>query len=312
MNELLSILTHPVRTEDKDKAKDFTPEELRTLDFYFAKEPPILMLLVSEIKIDWSYQTRNRMRMFNEIRDNFLPGKLQTLKVSRRPDGSYYVFDGATRVLALEERGDMVRKLRCEVFDTPGQAIEALLFDWFNGRDSHENAKLENRLKALSVGGQDNGFVEKIEACGFSLIGGGRGTRINGATHMIQTWELDDNGEAMGRALFAIRNTWRDSHQIKGFVVLGIAQLYHYIHRPLDEQMRKALNRIGPEEIDHAVKQRWARIGGKRLLHPAERPPLITLIIAEEINKHPGKGGKIDIDKLTADVERERRKKKPE
>jgi hypothetical protein len=41
-----------------------------------------------------------------------------------------------------------------------------------------------------------------------------------------------------------------------------------------------------------------AKSGGKRLIHPHDRPKLITAVIVEQINKRPGRGGKIDIKQL--------------
>lgn len=292
-------VSQPAKERGRPPKQQFTPEELALAQAYIDIEPQRMDIVVSDIKIDMSYQTRIRKRIQEKIKNNLHVGMLQTLKISRRPDGSLWAMDGATRVLGLKDRGEMNRKLHCEVWDTPGQEIEAVLFYIFHDKASYEPMKIETRAQAQSVAGLDHGFVQAIEECGFSLqSGGGRGHFIRGVTHMQETWDLDHNGTAMRKALFSIKDAWRDMHKITGYMVKGLARLYHLVDRRLDEQVRKALRRLTPEDIDEAVRKRWMRVGGKRLMHPAERPPIITLVIAEEINRHPGKGGKIDLVKL--------------
>jgi hypothetical protein len=310
---IFSILETKLEEEDpatvtakKRRREQFTEEQLALARSYIDKEPGRMLLSVSDINVDMSYQTRFRQRIYDEIVECVHPGMLQTLKISKRPDGSFYAMDGATRVLALKERGDMNRKLHCEVWDTPGRDIEALMFYIFHDKASYEPMKIETRLQSLHVAGLDHGFIKAIEECGFSLIEGGRGKRIRGTTYMQQVWELDI-GDAMRKALFSIKDAWRDSYNIDGFMVLGIARLYHVYHRALDEQMRKALRRLSPEQIEELVKKRWIKGGGKRLMHPVERPPLISLVLVDEINRHPGKAGKLDPDKLKEFDERQKR-----
>lgn len=292
----------PANAKGRSPKQQFTPEELALAQAYIDVEPQRIDIVVSDIKIDFSYQTRIRARIQANIKNNLHIGMLQTLKISRRPDGSLWAMDGATRVLGLKDRGEMNRKLHCEVWDTPGQEIEAVLFYIFHDKSSYEPMKIETRAQAQHVAGLDHGFVEAIEECGFSLIGGGRGRFIRGVTHMQETWDIDKSGTAMRKALFSIKDAWRDLHKITGYMVKGVALLYHLVDRRLDEQTRKVLRHLTPEDIDEMVKRRWARAGGKRLMHPAERPGIITQVIAEEINRRPGKGGKIDLVKLRKDL----------
>lgn len=295
-------VSQPAKAKGRPARQQFTPEELALAQAYIDVEPQRIDIVVSDINIDFSYQTRIRERIQAAIKNNFHAGMLQTLKISRRPDGTLWAIDGATRVLGLRDRGDMNRKLHCEVWDTPGRDIEAVLFYIFHDKSSYEPMKIETRAQAQHVAGLDHGFVQAIEECGFSLIGGGRGHFIRGVTHMQQTWDLDHDGTAMRKALFSVKDAWRDLHKITGYLVKGVALLYRLVDRRLDEQVRKVLRRLSPEDIDELVKKRWLRVGGKRLMHPAERPPTITHIIAEEINRHPGKGGKIDLVKLRNDL----------
>jgi hypothetical protein len=204
----------------KGKIKEqFTPEELELLAQVLDKEPEIADVAVSDINIDYSYQTRIRDRIRQQIKTNLKPALLQTGKLSRRPDGSLWAIDCATRVLGIKDRGEMNRKLHCEIFTTPGQQVEALLFDFFHDRRSYEPMKLETRLKAQSVAGLDHGFVEAIERLGFSLHDRHR-NKIRGATDMVKAWELDHDGTAMTKAIFSIKDSWRDNYKLEGYMAL--------------------------------------------------------------------------------------------
>jgi hypothetical protein len=47
------------------------------------------------------------------------------------------------------------------------------------------------------------------------------------------------------------------------------------------------------------VSRRWAKAGNKApRIHPDDKPKLISRVLADEINKNPGKSGRIDILKL--------------
>jgi hypothetical protein len=278
--------------KDPSRHKTFTVAEHKLLDSILGQNPPIVELAIEVLSTDWTYQTRPRNRILNQIINDFKEGGLGVLVISQRPDKTYWVCDGETRRQGLMARGDKHRLVRCLVYQTQGQKQEALLFAWFNSRRSKEPIKLETYYQALHVAGTDGGFGKLIENCGFKLNATGK-RRLNGIGMVRIAFDLDD-GSALERTLFAIKEAWIDKFKIYGYMVLGIALLYHgCARRSIDEQVRRILNRKTPDEIMDLVAAKYLKAGGKHL-RPDDKPELIMRVIAAEINKNPGKAGKIE------------------
>jgi hypothetical protein len=275
----------------------FSADEQKLLKKILDQNPPIVELSAGDLNVDLSYQDRPRDRIVTQIVNHFSPAFLGVLKIAQRPDGTYWVCDGATRVQALLARGDKERLVRCEVFQTEGQRQEALLFAFFNSKRSKEPTKLITNLQAYSVAGTDKGFGAAIEHCGFSLTKGRR--QLHGPSYVMQAWQLDGDGTAMKKALFTLKEAWRDLYPVHGYMVKGVALLYHTQRRSIDEQLRRVLQRTPPEEIMDRVTRRYAAAGAKRSrIHPDDKPHLVARILADAINRNPGKSGTIDINKL--------------
>jgi len=280
----------------------FNEEERALIEPILKQKTHIVELPISSLDVDPSYQTRPRDRIVNQVANNFSEALLGTLKVSRRPDGSYWIIDGESRRQGLLRKGDKHRLLRCEVFETAGQRQEALLFAWFNSRRSREQTRLETNFKAYGVAGTDHGFNKAIEDCGFDLVGGGKGKHLKGSSWVHKAWELDGDGASMCKALRALKEAWKGLYQLHGLTILGVAMLYHSQRKAIDEQVRRALHRMPPDKLNDKVASLWTRGGGSaRGLRPDEKPKLIATVLAKEINKNPGKSGKLDIGRLDED-----------
>jgi hypothetical protein len=276
----------------------FSADEMKLLKPILEQKPPIIDLPVSSLNVDMSYQDRPRKRIVDQVATNFSEALLGIFKVSQRPDGSYWVCDGESRRQGILCRGEKQRVVRCEVFETEGQKQEALLFAWFNSRRSKEPTKLETNLQAYSTAGTDHGFGRAVHECGFTLVRGGK-HQLRGPGYALQAWDLDGDGTAMRKALFAVKEAWRDRYDIHGYMVLGISRLYHYSRKTIDDQVRRLLHRKSPDMIMELVQRRWAKAGAKGArIHPDDKPKLVSRVLADEINKNPGRSGKIDIEKL--------------
>jgi hypothetical protein len=289
--------TNGSKSSGKKVKGTFTSEEWTILEPILAQNPPIIELPVEVINIDFSYQDRPRERIINQIATDFHEALLSVLKISQRPDGTYWAADGATRILGLLRMGDKHRLVRCEVFQTEGRRAEALLFAWFNSKRSKEPIKLETNLQAYNIAGTDGGFGKAVEECGYHLTGSGK-RRLNGPGYVLKAWNLDGDGTAMKKTLFALRDAWKDNFKVYGYLVLGVAQVYHYPRKTVDEQVRRLLKRNTPDEIWEWAVKRYTRSGGKARIHPDARPDLITRAIIDQINKNPGNAGKIDINRM--------------
>jgi hypothetical protein len=276
----------------------FTVDEMKLLKSVLDQKPPIVELPISALNVDMSYQDRPRERIVHQVESNFSEALLGIFKVSRRPDGSYWVCDGESRRQGILRRGEKQRVVRCEIFELEGPKQEALLFAWFNSRRSKEPTKLETNLQAYGIAGTDHGFAKAVQDCGFTLVRGGK-RHLRGPGYAVQAWDLDGDGTAMRKALFALKDSWRDLYEIHGYMVLGVARLYHYSRKTIDEQVRRILHRMPPNKIMDLVSRRWAKAGNKApRIHPDDKPKLISRVLADEINKNPGKSGRIDILKL--------------
>jgi hypothetical protein len=282
----------------KAKKGGFTPEEWAILAPILAQIPVIRELPVEILNIDMSYQDRPRERIVNQIATEFQEALLGVLKISQRPDGTYWVADGATRVLGILRRDEKHRLVRCEIFQTKGQQAEALLFAWSNSTRSKQPIKLGTNLQAYHVAGTDHGFGKLVEECGYRLTGKGINS-LRGPGYVKEAWDLDGNGTVLRKTLYAVKEAWKGLYPIHGNMLLGIALVYVYPYRPVDEQVRRFLQRNPPSKIEEMITRRHVKSGIKTpRIHPGDRPPLIAALIVSEINKNPGRVGKIDFNRL--------------
>jgi len=282
---------------EKPPKEMFSPDERKMLKPILEQKPPIVELPVASLNVDLSYQDRPRERIVNQVATNFSEALLGVLIIAQRPDGSYWVCDGESRHQGILRRGEKQRVVHCQVFQTEGPKQEALLFAWFNSKRSKEPTKLANNLIAYGVAGVDRGFARAIEECGFTL---GKGRRqLRGPSYVQTAWSLDGDGTAMRKALYTLKDAWRENYQIHGYMVLGVARLYHHVPKSIDEQVRRILQRNSPEAIMDRVARRYASAGGKSpRIHPDDKPKLVERVIADLINRNPGSAGKIDLAKL--------------
>jgi len=290
-------MTPKANGKDERHREMFSPEEKKILRSILDQKPPIVDLPVAALNADMSYQERPRERIVNQVATNLSEALLNVLIIAQRPDSTYWVIDGESRRQGILRRGEKQRVVHCQVFQTEGQKQEALLFQWFNSNRSKQPIKLANSLIALGVAGVDRGFTKTIEECGFTL---GKGRRqLRGPGYVLQAWNLDGDGTAMKKALYTLKDAWRENYRIHGYMLLGVARLYHHVPKSIDEQVRRILQRNSPDAIMDRVARRYASAGGKSpRIHPDDKPKLVERVIADLINKNPGAAGKIDLAKL--------------
>jgi len=268
---------------DKPAKAQLSPAEHRVLQPILAQEPHYENISLKDLQIDYTYQDRPRDTLVRQIAEYFSPAMLGTLIVSKRPNGSLFVCDGATRKLGLELRGEGDRVVRCQVFNTDGVKQEALLFKFYNG--ARKAVPLANRLTAEGVGGVDGGFLKTIKSIGFTLTGNSK-KALKGAGFVKKAYEIDD--ESMQKALFALKESWGEKHgRLDGVAVLGVTMIYSKV-RNCDMQVRRWLKGHGPEELSEITHIVYG--GGKQLkktlkLRPNQLPWFIAKAIGLDINR---------------------------
>jgi hypothetical protein len=292
----------PTKLNGKGKQRKsiLTPEEAALLAPILHQSGTITRLKLRDLNIDWDYQTRPRERIANNIEHEFYEAWLDVFLVAQRPDGKYWIYDGVTRKDGLMRRGESEREVDCKVFQSTGQAQEAQMFALTNSRRLKEFIRKETALHSYGVAGTDKGFEDAIEACGYTLNGKGK-RNLRGPSYVEKAWKLDYDPKhgVMVKALNSIRESWKDRHRVYGYMVLAIAILYDSQPRAIDEQVRKQLHNHPPDEIIEHVKTRWAKTGAKALrIHPGDMPLQIARWLADNINKHPGKSGRLDVSRL--------------
>lgn len=277
-----------------------TPEEQKLLRSVLAQEPRYEQLKLDDLNIDWDYQERKREQLVMQIATQLVPAWIGELRISERPDGTFWICDGVTRYLGLRKRNELgiehyLRSVRCEIVRTEGKRQEALLFKYYNS--ARKQVPLANRLQAEYLAGVDAGFGKIIKECGYKLIGQSPNT-LKGGHFVRQAFDLD-NGESLRKALFAIKSAWNGKHRLDGTVVLGVSKLICSQPRPIDDQLRRTLARCGPDKVDDMVQRMWG--GGHKVaatLHPKDRPRFIARALGQLINKNPGRGSKIELGRI--------------
>ena len=91
-------------------------------------KPTLKHLSINVLSVDHNYQRPHITSRSRRIAQNFNIVSLGVLSVSRRKDGSYWIFDGQHRYEGAKSRGD-VKTLPCEVYEdlTVKQEAEAFL-----------------------------------------------------------------------------------------------------------------------------------------------------------------------------------------
>jgi hypothetical protein len=285
--------------KDKSYRPLFSPEEEKLLKSILEQNPPVVNLAIGELHIDTSYNERPRERLTYQIHYHFSAALLGVLMVARRPDGSCWIIDGATRQAGLLRRGESKRIVPCQVFETEGPKQEALLFAWFSSKRARAQIPLANNLNALGVAGVDKGFKKLLTQCGFEIL------KLQGPGYYHRAFTLDDDGSALQKTLFSIKSCWLPKPgarqaRIPGTTVLGVAKVYCiYGQRPIDDQVRRIMTRFSPTQLYEKAVAKHVKAGGRTPnIHPNDRPGYIARILVDEINRNPGKSPKLDLAKL--------------
>jgi len=250
---------------------------------------------LNKLYVDYSYQTRPREQLLAQIAEQFSSAMLGTLIVSKRPDGTMWVCDGVTRKLALEQRGEAGREVRCQVLNCTDAKQEALLFKFYNG-SARRAVPLASRLQAEGIAGVDHGFLNLVEQCGFALVGSTNRT-LKGIGYVYKAFNQDP--EALKKALFALKSTWWASRlKLDGNTILGVTLVY-CSSRNVDADVRKFLEHTPPDKLDELINTVWG--GGKKSLkaklHPSSRPHFVAKAIGLSLNRKRH-GRVVNLDRL--------------
>jgi len=222
------------------------------------------------LNVDHTYQRRNicNARVL-DIAGAFSWMFFGVLCVAKRPDGTYWCFDGQHRLLAARKRGDEIQDVPCWVFDVVELKDEAKAFV---GTNTIRGAMASIEKFRGSLVAEDETALEvaaMLERIGYA-IGTGKQWQtgcVAGITRAVQR-----DSESAERALALCAELYNGS-SIKDQVFRAVAYLDWFLSskhsvnltRP---DLRRKLLALGPDELHrsiHNAKQFHGK-GGERVM----------------------------------------------
>jgi len=210
-------------------------------------------LKIADLSVDPSYQRRLYEDRLAKITQKFDPDLIQTVVVSKRDDGSYWILDGQHRVESLRRLGKSV--VLADVREGLSHEREAILFWQLNSGSSRPtayeqfNARLTgNEYTAVSI-------ARIVEKYGYHV---GRVAENNGI-QAVAALETVYNMGRLDKAMSILSTVWpldrgaRESSIIRG---LGSFLLTYDTHEAWDDgQLIVALDGITPSTILRRAKE---------------------------------------------------------
>ncbi len=185
-------------------------------------------LAVAELRRDDSYQRETNHNRVKQLAREWNPRRVELVKVSRRSDGSLYVYDGFHRALAQRER-DPKGTLLCQVDEGMTVADEAREFA--EQDDLRRRVNVGPKLWALYVAGdlRASEFVAALKAHGYRVTGA---KGLDGETLQVAYFARAWSGptETYWRAMAIMREAFGDhtpKWALEGYVFGGLLQALH-------------------------------------------------------------------------------------
>ncbi|HSH25132.1 MAG TPA: DUF6551 family protein [Massilibacterium sp.] len=210
---------------------------------YFSKMP------VSLLRVDHSYQKPLTMSHVNKISDNFDPMGVGQIHVSKRSDGTYYIFDGQHRWTVYKIKG--IEVIDCIVYEDLTIEEEAKAYDFYNTIKTQSPLDKE---KALVVAGDKDAIKRKKIVEGLGLeIDYQRTNRIEyiqavGAINAI--YQKGDDGELSTVLHILHRSLGKHKKNFQGMILLGLHQFIKEYKGRFDENwLINRLTKFGLDEL---------------------------------------------------------------
>lgn len=243
----------------------------------------------SQLNVDHDYQRDNvRHARVNRIAHRWSWVQFGAISVARRPDGSFWVFDGQHRKLAADKRSD-IGELPCMVFESTGPVDEAHYFLVING-DRGPVAKID-AYKALLAQGDATAMAveEMIRASSYTMSRGGADRTVQCVTALFRAIKTDPRAARVAWQM-AVRVTGGKTVVDRVFVSLFVVER-HLAKTGAgslgDDRFGQAIDRLNPKAIYRSIAQtvEYHGKGGEkiygeallRLLNKGRRNPIPSL-----------------------------------
>lgn len=182
--------------------------------------PQLALIPVGDVLIDSTYQRGLDEKRVARLRKAYQRGACKAISVSRRADGSLYVYDGQHTLALCRAMG--VRSVPAVIVDGDRQK-EARWFLLMNGAGVSKATAREAHKAAVEAGDSvAAGVQELLRMYGLTLAKGGARKGATSAIGALRTWAKADIGRLM-RAMGMISRLWTDEDHAWTHIVLRAA-----------------------------------------------------------------------------------------
>lgn len=247
-----------------------------------------------EIKVDQEYQRDNiRAARINRIASRFSWVRFGCLLVAKRPDGTFWVFDGQHRKLAADKQSD-IDLLPCLVFESTGPTVEANFF--LDVNSDRSSLTMLDRFKAL-ISSQDETAIavqKMVTASKYRIQRGGTAQNTVQCVGLLYRCMVADPKAC--QTAWNIAVDIHDGNIIMDRVFLAIYAVERHVAKSIestltDARFRAAVERIRPKAVINSIRQ-TAEFYGKggpkiygeslvRLLNKGRRTNLIPSLYVQ-------------------------------
>lgn len=217
-----------------------------------------LLIPVDQLNVDQSYQREDDAslrRRAERYASEWDPYQLGELHVAERADGTYWVVDGQTRLLAARLRG--IQNLRCFVVRGLDHEGEASLFRKLNKNRTVVGAWGDFRAALTARDPAALSIAEVVESCGFAIGRSGGGRTIKAVGTLQKVHQVGGPG-LLRSALTAIAEAWDgDKDAAESLAINGVSSFLHqYQAHPAfsRERLIEVLSKIPVSRVMREVK----------------------------------------------------------
>jgi len=232
---------------------------------------------VSKLVIDGRYQRQVNDHRVGKMVENWKPSLVGTLEVSKRPNGTYAVFDGQHRLSAIKALS--LKKAPCIVHKGLTVQDEADLFVRLQ-RDRRTATPVE-RFKAQVFSGDKfaTDISDIITRCGFKVgTNPGDLRAVTSAERVARGYGL----EVLELTLGTIRDIWfGDDYALDAVIIGGLAMVLHDYSDRWEDRHANRLRLQAPIDIKRRAQAGGGNFGGSA-----------STVVAAQIRKAAGLTGR--------------------
>lgn len=252
-------------------ANGFNPQpKVERYDWKMVGEPGQMMWLPkSKLHVDHEYQrTRVSRPKVLGIASEWVWPAVGVLSVARRPDGTYWVFDGQHRKLAADRRTD-VQVLPCMVYEMTDRLNEALAYLKINNYRSSMQSIDKMNAELIAQDPVAMAVKEMVERSGYVIAdSSGHNSGSRGVVNCVQSLKSAIRKNSSSAVVaWEVAVALFQGTPVTDDVYGGLFTLECYLNRKgygslTDERNQTSLMRYTVKELQAAIREAKAFFGG--------------------------------------------------